>query len=125
MMLLFFRLEKLVGRIRPRYFVTNLKVCPPESSHRGRGLFACRISLQRSFGHVPEGPIPECQSQNVGRRKFIKSSAAAGIGFWVAGGIAAKESNAANERIRFACIGIGGKGSSDSADAARFGDVVA
>ncbi len=59
------------------------------------------------------------------RRTFIKSTAAVGAGFWVAGGVSAKASLSANEEIRFACIGIGGKGSSDSADAASNGKVVA
>lgn len=63
------------------------------------------------------------QSQN--RRHFLKVSAAAGAGFWAAGGVQAQESNSPNEKIRFGCIGVGGKGSSDSADAARSGEVVA
>lgn len=59
------------------------------------------------------------------RRTFIKSTAAIGAGFWVAGGVSAKASTSANEEIRFGCIGVGGKGSSDSADAAKNGKVVA
>ncbi len=59
------------------------------------------------------------------RRQFLKTTAATGVGVWVAGGIAPKESRAANEQIAFASIGIGGKGSSDSADAARRGRMVA
>ncbi len=62
------------------------------------------------------------------RRDFLKATAAAGFGFWVAGTAAAddtKKERSSNDRIRFACIGIGGKGDSDTADAARFGDVVA
>ncbi|MEX2118677.1 MAG: Gfo/Idh/MocA family oxidoreductase [Pirellulales bacterium] len=59
------------------------------------------------------------------RRHFLKATAATGVGFWVAGGLRADESKSPNERIRFACIGVGGKGSSDSEDAGRFGDVVA
>ncbi len=39
--------------------------------------------------------------------------------------VGAQQAKSPNERIQFGCIGIGGKGSSDSADAARFGDVVA
>ena len=34
------------------------------------------------------------------------------------------ESKSANEKVQFACIGIGGKGSSDSANAGKSGDVV-
>ncbi len=63
-------------------------------------------------------------SQNT-RRRFLQGTAAAGVGYWVAGGVSAKETTSPNEKIRFACIGIGGKGSSDSSDAGRNGDVVA
>jgi predicted dehydrogenase len=59
------------------------------------------------------------------RRQFIQGTAAAGIGYWVAGGVAAEPSKSPNERIRFACIGIGGKGDSDSDHAAVVGDIVA
>jgi predicted dehydrogenase len=59
------------------------------------------------------------------RRDFLKTTAAAGAGFFIANRLQAADSNSPNERIRFACIGIGGKGQSDSDDAARHGDVVA
>lgn len=60
-----------------------------------------------------------------GRRRFLKGAALAGAGYWVAGGVSLAQEKGANDRIRFACIGIGGKGSSDSGDAAAHGDVVA
>ena len=59
------------------------------------------------------------------RRRFLKSTALTGVGVFVAGTAAAEDSKSPNERIRFACIGVGGKGSSDSHDARQFGDVVA
>ena len=59
------------------------------------------------------------------RREFLKHTALAGVGFWTAGGIALANKDSANDRLRFACIGIGGKGDSDSSHAAQFGDVVA
>ena len=59
------------------------------------------------------------------RRKFLQSSAAAGVGYWVAGGVASAQSKSPNEQIQFACIGVGGKGQSDSAEAGRNGKVVA
>jgi predicted dehydrogenase len=65
------------------------------------------------------------QRRSTHRREFLKSTAAAGVGFWIAGTARAQTSNSPNERIRFACIGIGGKGDSDTADAAKFGEVVA
>ncbi|MFN0056629.1 MAG: Gfo/Idh/MocA family protein [Planctomycetales bacterium] len=64
-------------------------------------------------------------ARQTNRRKFLQETTALGIGLWAAGGIQAKESVSANERIRFACIGVGGKGDSDSADAGGSGDVVA
>lgn len=51
------------------------------------------------------------------RRTFIKTTAALGVGYWAAGGIAPRVSRGANDKINIACIGIGGKGESDSSDA--------
>lgn len=59
------------------------------------------------------------------RRQFLQTTAATGVGFWVAGGLQAAESKSPNERIRIACVGVGGKGSSDSSDAGNHGDIVA
>jgi len=59
------------------------------------------------------------------RRQFLKTTAAAGIGYWIAGGARAAESGSPNEQIGMASVGIGGKGSSDSADAGRSGRMVA
>src|SRR4051812_28884886 len=58
------------------------------------------------------------------RRDFLKATTAVGVGFWVSGA-PAEESKSPNEKVRFACIGIKGKGESDSGDAGRLGDVVA
>jgi predicted dehydrogenase len=55
----------------------------------------------------------------------MQTTAATGIGFWVAGGLTAQESKSPNERIAIASIGLGGKGSSDSTDAGRHADMVA
>ncbi len=59
------------------------------------------------------------------RRQFLQSTAVAGIGFWVAGGVQAKESRSPNERVAVASIGIGGRGSDDTKDAANHTDLVA
>lgn len=64
-------------------------------------------------------------SRRTDRRQFLKSSAAAGVGYWVAGGAAAAESTSPNEQIQVACFGVGGKGDSDSKNASRFGKIVA
>jgi predicted dehydrogenase len=65
-------------------------------------------------------------SRQHNRRDFLKTSAVAGVGFWVAGQAQADDKvKTAIEQINFACIGVGGKGSSDTADAARHGNVVA
>ena len=62
--------------------------------------------------------------RNVTRRQFVQTTAALGIGYWIADRAAA-ESKSPNERVAFACIGLEGKGHSDSDDARRLGDVVA
>ncbi|MEW4561892.1 Gfo/Idh/MocA family oxidoreductase [Bremerella sp. JC770] len=62
---------------------------------------------------------------NENRRNFMKLTAAAGAGFWAAAGVQAQETKSPNEKINFASIGIGGKGSSDSNDAGRAGNMVA
>jgi predicted dehydrogenase len=64
-------------------------------------------------------------SRGTTRRRFLQTTALAGVGYWVAGGVQAQESKSAIEEIRFACIGVGGKGQSDSIDAGRNGKVVA
>jgi len=55
------------------------------------------------------------------RREFLTTAAAAGLGLAASERAWAKQS----DKVRFACIGIGGKGDSDTADAARYGEVVA
>jgi predicted dehydrogenase len=68
----------------------------------------------------------DCMNRHTSRRDFLTTTAFAGAGFWIAGTAAADvKSLAANDQINFACIGVGGKGRSDTADAARHGNVVA
>jgi predicted dehydrogenase len=59
------------------------------------------------------------------RREFLKQTSLAGVGFWVAGGVTLADSKSPNEKLNFACIGVGGKGSSDTDHVARHGNVVA
>ena len=61
------------------------------------------------------------------RRDFLAVSATVAAGYWIAPEVRGDDKPAvsANEEIRFGCIGIGGKGQSDSADAGRSGKVVA
>jgi len=61
----------------------------------------------------------------ISRRGFLKGTTLASVGFWVAAGTSPQARASANERLAFAGIGIGGKGDSDLANAARFADVVA
>ena len=70
-----------------------------------------------------QGVLPMSGRNN--RRQFLQSTAAVGIGYWVAGGVQAAESKSPNGRIAMASIGIGGKGSSDAANAAKLGNMVA
>jgi predicted dehydrogenase len=62
------------------------------------------------------------------RREFLKSGALAGTGSFVLGGapgyVRSMVSSPPSEKVRFACIGVGGKGDSDTRDAARHGQMV-
>ncbi len=59
------------------------------------------------------------------RREFLKTTATIGLGYWVAGAVRAAESTSPNEQIAMASIGVAGKGTSDSNDAAAHGRMVA
>jgi len=59
------------------------------------------------------------------RREFLKDTTLAGVGFWVAGGVTQAQSKSANEQLNFACIGVGGKGDSDTSHVGQLGNVVA
>ena len=58
------------------------------------------------------------------RRDFLKQSALAGVGVWALGGVSLAQSRAANEKLQIACIGVGGKGSSDTDQAGNHGAIV-
>ncbi len=66
-------------------------------------------------------------SSRTTRRDFLKQSTLAGVGFWVGGTSVslAQDKKSANERLNIACIGVGGKGSSDTDQAGGVGNVVA
>jgi predicted dehydrogenase len=59
------------------------------------------------------------------RRRFLQTTAAAGVGFWIAGHTSADEPRSPNDKLNFACIGVGGKGASDTDHAATHGNIVA
>src|SRR5258708_16875366 len=63
------------------------------------------------------------------RREFLKAWAFMGVRGWAAGRSWADEaipaSNSPNEKLNIACIGIGGKGESDSTHVSLYGNVVA
>lgn len=60
------------------------------------------------------------------RRHFLQGALATGLGAAaLPGRVAAQQPRSANEKLNFACIGVGGKGDSDTADAARNGNIVA
>ncbi|MGC1719915.1 MAG: Gfo/Idh/MocA family oxidoreductase [Isosphaeraceae bacterium] len=62
------------------------------------------------------------------RREFLTQTALAGVAGSVFGGgapaFASASSRSANEKVRFACIGVGGKGDSDTNDAGGHGEIV-
>jgi predicted dehydrogenase len=58
------------------------------------------------------------------RRRFIQTAVATtSTGIWASASLA--KSGSPNQRVNIACIGVGGKGSSDSDNAAKYGQVVA
>jgi predicted dehydrogenase len=59
------------------------------------------------------------------RRTFLKTASAVGAGYFVAAGTRQALSQSPNQKPNVACIGVGGKGGSDSSNAAKFGNVVA
>jgi predicted dehydrogenase len=59
------------------------------------------------------------------RRRFLQAASFAGFGIWLPRGVAQEAGRSPNERLAFACIGAGGKGSSDTDHVAALGDVVA
>ena len=59
------------------------------------------------------------------RRGFLQTASLAGAGYFVAAGGRPAWSQSAIEQLNVACIGVGGKGGSDSDNAALFGNVVA
>ena len=59
------------------------------------------------------------------RRGFLQTTAIAGLGYWVAGGVEAAESHSPNGRIQVGCIGVGGKGQSDVQNMSKFGKIFA
>lgn len=58
------------------------------------------------------------------RRDFLKTSVALGTAWWVGPRPAFAQSKSPLEKLNFACIGVEGKGSSDTNDAAAHGNVV-
>ncbi|MEO2048924.1 MAG: Gfo/Idh/MocA family oxidoreductase [Pirellulales bacterium] len=64
-------------------------------------------------------------SRQVNRRSFLRTTSAAGAGFWVAGSPLWSFGKSANEKINIACVGVGGKGSSDTDQAGHYGNIVA
>ena len=48
------------------------------------------------------------------RRRFIGQSAAIGAGFWIGGQAVAKAQDSPLQALSAACVGVGGKGGSDT-----------
>src|ERR1700722_6539111 len=60
------------------------------------------------------------------RRQFLQKTVAAGVGFWVAGGVSrGAAGKSPNQKLNIACIGVGGKGDSDTDQAGNHGNIVA
>jgi predicted dehydrogenase len=64
-------------------------------------------------------------NRRLDRRRFLQAASLAGFGIWLPRGSAFGGGRSPNDRLSFACIGVGGKGSSDTDHVAELGDVVA
>ena len=64
-------------------------------------------------------------NRRLDRRRFLQASSLAGFGIWVSRGPVLGADRSPNERLNFACIGVGGKGSSDTDHIGDLGNVVA
>src|SRR6185369_14997735 len=75
--------------------------------------------------HLLPGPPP--MSQRLHRRRFLQTTAASGLGYWLAAPAlsAQRAANKPNETIHIAGVGVGGKGSSDIDQAGEVGEIVA
>jgi predicted dehydrogenase len=59
------------------------------------------------------------------RREFLKTATFTGIAVWIGDKAWGQDNKSPNDRVNFACIGVQGKGDSDTSDANRLGNVVA
>ncbi|WP_437203668.1 Gfo/Idh/MocA family protein [Planctomicrobium sp. SH664] len=64
-------------------------------------------------------------SSGLSRRDFVKNTAAVGAAVWVGHKSGFAQNPSPLNKVRYACIGVTGKGASDSADAAKHGEIVA
>ncbi len=64
-------------------------------------------------------------SRRLNRRQFLGHTTLAGIGFWVAAGSSEARDKSPRQKPHIACIGVGGKGDSDSEQAGHHGNIVA
>jgi hypothetical protein len=64
-------------------------------------------------------------TSQLNRRQFVQNTAMAGAGFWFSTQSERALGKSPNERVAVASIGVGGKGSSDTDGAAKYGQIVA
>jgi predicted dehydrogenase len=66
-------------------------------------------------------------SHHLSRRRFLQSTAAGATGYWLTANAlsALRAADSPNDKLRIACIGVGGKGGSDTEQSGRVGRVVA
>ena len=106
----------------------------PRSSRTSRAMPVRNAADPASTNHAPRHdpgalhPPHSSESLTMDRREFFKHTAMAGAGSFLLGGAPAFARSlrpSPNEKVRFACIGVGGKGDSDTNDAGKHGEIVA
>ncbi len=97
--------------------------CPP-AEHPGQ-LRTATFSQTTRRSHPIDHPTKErCINRRLDRRRFLQTASLAGFGIWVLGNGARGEDRSPNERLGYACIGVGGKDASDTDHVAGLGQAI-
>src|SRR5437879_5991034 len=115
---------QILERVLPQFPLASLRL----------GGSLCLLAAPPPPWHLGESPrtrdilswrLPTMSRRDT-RREFLKTTTMAGLSAprWL-NAVPAIGRTSANEKVRFACIGVGGKGDSDTNDAGSHGEIIA
>ena len=113
--------------LRPTSGLVMLKLSTSSHPEPRAGSLEAICSSIQAQGEAKSHLLSPWSARNMKRRDFLTQSALAGIAgsaFRGAAPVFARAPNSPNEKVRFACIGVGGKGDSDTNDAGAHGEIV-